>query len=224
MFNQTLRMPIECRQESKKYVLCEQTPFVQKCCSGYMQCEVDNSAKTVSPRNRLFLAQCQSSKWFDFIQNFVLEMFSWTRGMPIWGTWSFLASQNFLAKTIKWYNVVSTSRKTFSKCSSGHEDSGLDTLVEYFCQKSKTSSLKIGKQFQIYNFFSNKKSFVPECFSGHMECEVDNTAKSVSPRNRLFLAHCPKFELFWFQPKIFPRNVPLDTWNAYLRNLEFSCK
>ena len=57
----------------------------------------------------------QRSKCFGFSENFFLEMFRWTRRMPIRGTWSFLASQNFQTKILKWYKVVSSSRKTFLK-------------------------------------------------------------------------------------------------------------
>ena len=76
-------------------------------------------------------------------------------------------------------------------------------LSKTFAKNQELFPLKISKQRQINVFFSQKKSFVPECFSGHMESEVDNTAKTVSQRKRLFLAHCPKVEMFRFQPKFF---------------------
>ena len=42
-------------------------------------------------------------------------MFHWTRRMPYWRTWSFLANQNFLRKTIKRYKVVPSSKERFTK-------------------------------------------------------------------------------------------------------------
>ena len=41
-----------------------------------------------------------------------------------------------------------------------------------------------------------------------MECGVDNSFKNTSPRNRQFVAHCPKVKKFWFVPKFFPRSAP----------------
>ena len=70
----------------------------------------------------------------------------------------------------------------------------LPKIRNFFLQNQQTVSS--------FCFFSKKK-FVPECFSGHMECEVDNTAKTVLPRNWLFLAYCPKVKMFWFQPFFF---------------------
>ena len=165
----------------------------------------------------------QSSKSFGFSRKFFFEMFRWTRKMPIWGTWSFLASHIFPGKTIKGFKVVSSPRKK------NFQNAPLITKIPVWTPLSKSfaktpeilPSQSTNRVKLI--FFSKVKSFVPECFCGHRECENDNTAKTVLPRNRHFLAHCPKVEMFWFQPKFFPRNVPLDTWNAYLRNLEFSC-
>ena len=42
-------------------------------------------------------------------------MFHWTRRMPYWRTWSFLANQNFVRKTIKRYKVVSSPKARFTK-------------------------------------------------------------------------------------------------------------
>ena len=42
-------------------------------------------------------------------------MFHWTRRMPYWRTWSFLANQSFLGKTITKYKVIPPSEKIFIK-------------------------------------------------------------------------------------------------------------
>ena len=57
----------------------------------------------------------KSSKSFVSSTNLSLRMFHWTRRMPYWRTWSFLANQNFLRKTIKRYKVVPFSKERFTK-------------------------------------------------------------------------------------------------------------
>ena len=42
-------------------------------------------------------------------------MFHWTRRMPYWRTWSFLAKQIFLTKTIRRFKVVFSSKRSFTK-------------------------------------------------------------------------------------------------------------
>ena len=80
-----------------------------------MESEVDNTAKTVSQRKRLFLAHCPKVEMFRFQPKFFLEMFRWSRRMPIWGICSFRASQSFHGLTTKRYDVVSLSKKFFQK-------------------------------------------------------------------------------------------------------------
>ena len=104
-----------------------------------------NLLKMFRQKNGFSLLIAQRSKNFNFSRKFFFEMFRWTRRMLIWGTWSFLASHNFLGKAMKRYKVVSSSKKNLSKCSSGQDDSGLDTFVENFCQKSGISSFKISR-------------------------------------------------------------------------------
>ena len=252
-----------------------------------MQCEVDNSAETISPGNRFLLAQCPKVEKFHFSQNFFFEMFRWTRRMPIWGTWSFLASQNFQRKTLKRYKVVPSPRKTSSKMLTCSRKIRFGEPCWKLLQKSAISSFKVSKQSQIYVFpleknllsqsvsldtrnavlttplktFAMKPAFScslpmfwfqPKFFPGnvdtfgenfcqisgistqyqkkkqnyvffekkinfindflwHMECGVYSSAKIVSPKNRQFFAHCLEVKKFWFSPKAFTRNVPLNT-------------
>ena len=53
----------------------------------------------------------KSSKSFVSSGNLTLRMFHWTRRMPYWRTWSFLANQSFLRKTNTKYKVVPPSKK-----------------------------------------------------------------------------------------------------------------
>ena len=66
-------------------------------------------------------------------------------------------------------------------------------------------------------FFLEKNTFVPKLFSGHMECGVDNSFKNTSPRNRQFLAHCPKVKKFWFVPGL-GLGLGLGFWTLYVQN------
>ena len=120
-----------------------------------------------------------------------LRMFHWTRRMPYWRTLSFFLqirlSSERPSKDIRLYLPPN---KLLPKSSSGHVDFVFDTLVENFCHKSGISSFKIRKECQTY--FFGKKPFVSKFFSAeHMECGVNNSAKSISPTKHHFFAHCP---------------------------------
>ena len=134
-------------------------------------------------------------------------MFHWTRRMPYWRTWSFLAKQIFLTKTIKRLKNVYSSKWNFTK-------NFLWSRGFCFCHPCWKLLPQI-RNFFILNqkkmsnlFFFRKNNFVSKIFSGHMECGVDNSFKNTSPRSRQFVAHCPKVKKFWFVPKFFPRSAP----------------
>ena len=165
-----------------------------------------NLLKMFRQENGFSLLIAQRSKSFGFSRKFFFEMFRWTRRMPNWRTWSFLESHNFLGKTIKWYKLYLFPDKLFSKCSSRHEDSGLDTLVEYFSKNPEILSSKSANSVQ-FMIFSEKKFFCLEVFLWTHEVRCWKLRLKLLAWSRLFLAHCPKVEMFWFQPKFFPGNV-----------------
>ena len=103
-----------------------------------------------------FLLIAQRSKCFGFSENFFLEMFRWTRRIPFRGTWSFLASQNFQTKTLKWYKVVSSSRKTFLKMFLWSRKFRFGDPCWKLLPTSGTSPFRISKQSRKYVFFRKK--------------------------------------------------------------------
>ena len=87
--------------------------FFSKCFSGHTECNFDNSAKTVSPRNWKFSLIWQNSKNFGFSQKFFPETFNWSRKMPSWRPSSFPSSQSVLSKTMKRYKNLTSRREVF---------------------------------------------------------------------------------------------------------------
>ena len=142
------------------FFFSQKKSFVPECFSGHMESEVDNTAKTVSQRKRLFLAHCPKVEMFRFQPKFFLEMFRWSRRLPIWGICSFRASQSFHGLTTKRYDVVSLSKKFFQKIP-------LVTNILIWTHLSKTFAQKPGI-FSPQNpqtesnlcFFFDKKPFV----------------------------------------------------------------
>ena len=57
----------------------------------------------------------QQLERFCFSRILSIRMFHWTRRMPYWRTWSFLAKQIFLTKTIRRFKVVFSSKRSFTK-------------------------------------------------------------------------------------------------------------
>ena len=127
--------------------------------------------------------------------------------MPNWRTWSFLAKQIFLIKSIKKLKVVYSSKWSFTKNFLWSRE----FCFWHPCWKllSQIRKFFILNQKKCQTFFLKKNTFVSNNFSGRMECGVDNSAKNVSPRNRQLLADCPKVKKFWFLPKLFPRSASL---------------
>ena len=162
-----------------------------KSCSGHMECSFGNFANFVVPETQNILAHCPKVRNVLFLPEFrPLECSTGRVECLTDEPWVFFANQIFLRTTIKRHKVVSSSEKVLPKGSSGHVDFVFDTLVENFCHKSGISSFKIRKESQTY--FFGKNPFVSKFFSAeHMECVVNNSAKSISPAKHLFFAHCP---------------------------------
>ena len=77
--------------------------FFSKCFSGHTECSFDNSAKTVSPKNRNFSLISQNLRIFGLSQNFFPETFNWLRRIPSWPwrPWNFRQVNMFSAKPWK---------------------------------------------------------------------------------------------------------------------------
>ena len=174
-----------------------------------MECSFGNSAKFILPETQKILAQCPKVRKVLFLPEFrPLECSTGREECPTDEPAVFLQIRVSSGKPSQNIKLYLLPKKILSILSSGHMDFVFDTFVENFCLKSGISSLKIRKDSQTF-FFGEINLFVSKLFSGHMECGVDNSAKSFSPWNRQLLAHCPKVKKFWFVPKLFPRSAPL---------------
>ena len=136
-------------------------------------------------------------------------MFHWTRRMPNSRTWSFLANQSFLRKTIKRSKVVSSSNSSLTKkflwsrgfCFEHPCRKRLPQIRNFFLQNQKRMSNLL--------FLGEKNPFVSKPLSGPIKCGVHNSANIVSPRSRQIIAPCPKVKKFWFLAKSSPRSAQL---------------
>ena len=138
--------------------------------------------------------------------------FRWRPRMPSWRNWSFTANRNFLGKTKEINKIVSSFKEFFLK------KFYWSRRFQFWhpCRKqlptSGTSLFRISKQSQKNVFFWRKKNILSQSVSlDRWNAVLTNLLKNVSPRKRLFLAHCPKVEKFWFPPEFLLRKVPPDT-------------
>ena len=159
--------------------------------SGHMECSFGTSANFVVPDTQNILAHCPKVRKVLFLPEFGPLECSTGRVECLTGEpWVFLQirlSSEQPSKDIRFYFPPNN---VLPKSSSGHVDFVFDTLVENFCHKSGISSFKIRKECQTY--FFGKKPFVSKFFSAqHMECGVNNSAKTISPTKHHFFAHCP---------------------------------
>ena len=101
--------------KSKNAFFLIKSSTYSKSCSAHMECSFCNSANFILPETQKILAQCPKVRKFCFSRILSLRMFHWTGRMPYWRTWSFLAKQIFLEKTIKRFNVVYSYKQSFTK-------------------------------------------------------------------------------------------------------------
>ena len=90
-------------------------------------------------------------------------MFHWTRRVPYWRTWSFLANQNLVRKPIKRYKVVSSPKERFTK-----KVLWLGGLCFWhLCRKllPQIRNFFIQKQKRMSNIFFWKKTLLSQSFS-----------------------------------------------------------
>ena len=130
------------------------------------------------------LSEPKSLKRFVSSRKVSFGKFRWTPRMPSWRTWSFLANQCFLGKTMEKYKIVASSEEVFFKMFFRSLKFRFPLPSWKRLPTSGISPFKISKQSQ--NYFVWTKLFVSKCFSGNMECCFDKSAKIVSPRNRNF--------------------------------------
>ena len=161
-----------------------------------------NLLKMFRQENGFSLLIAQRSKRFGFSRKFFFEMFRWTRRMLIWGTWSFLASHNFLGKTMKWYKVVFASRKTFFKVLLLSRRFRSGNPCRKFCQKSRNSSIKISKQSQIDIFFE-KTIFCPRVFLWTHRMRIWQHCQNCSSKKPATTCSLPKCHKVLFSSKTF---------------------
>ena len=176
-----------------------------------MECSFGNSAIFVLRETRKILAQSTKVRKTLFLPEISPSKCSTGHAECLPDEHGdFLANQIFLRKTMKRSKVVSSSEESFFKmflwwrgfCCWHPSWELLPKIWIFFIQirEKKTS----------FCFF-RKQNFVTKCFSGHMECGVDNSAKEISSRNQQLFAYSLKVKKFCFLPKFFPRTAPLDT-------------
>ena len=129
-----------------------------------MECSFGNSASFVLPETQKSLAQCPKVRKVLFLLEFrPLECSNGRVESLTDKPWVFLQIRLSSEKPWKDIKLYLPPNKVLPKCSPGHVDSVLDTLVENFCHKSGISSLKIRKDSQTY--FLGKKTRLSQSFS-----------------------------------------------------------
>ena len=166
-----------------------------------MECGLDNSAKTVLPKNWNFSFISQNSRISGFSQKFFPEIFNWTRKMPSWRTWSFPSSQKFLRKTMKRYEEVPSFRKTFLKMFFWTRRVRFLHPCWKPLPKFRTISTQSQKRFSKLRFREKKQSSSSNGFSDHMECVFGKSATHVSPDKRSFFDQSPGGKKVLFSPE-----------------------
>ena len=102
-------------------------------------------------------------------------------------------------KDIKLYLLPET---LFPRCWPVHEKSGLENLVESFCQKSAISSFKISKQSQIY-VFPSEKNLLSQSVSLDTRNAVLTTPLKTFAIRPAFSCSLPKSRNFLVSAKFF---------------------
>ena len=152
--------PLKISKQSQIYVFFPKKNLLSQSVSlDTWKAKLTTLPKLFRKESVFFLHIAQRSKCFGFSQNFFLEMFRWSRRMPIWGICSFRASHSFHGLTTKRYDVASLSKKRFSKTSSGLEYFDLDNLVENFCPKTRNFFHSKSANRVKYMFFFENKTF-----------------------------------------------------------------
>ena len=119
---------------------------LSKICSGHMECSFGNSADFVLPETQKILAQCPKVRKVLFLPDSrPLDCSTGPVECLTDEPWVFLQIRFSSEKPSKDVKLYLPPKKVLPKSSSGHVEFVLDTLVENFCRKPGTSSLKIRK-------------------------------------------------------------------------------
>ena len=129
-----------------------------------MECSFGKSADFVLPETQKILAQCPKVRKVLFLPDSCpLECSTGPVERLTVEPWFFLQIRFSSEKPSIDVKLYLAPNKVLPKCSPGHVDSVLDTVVENFCHKSGITSLKIRIDSQSY--FLGKKTRLSQSFS-----------------------------------------------------------
>ena len=118
-------------------------------------------------------------------------------------------ADNFLFKVRVWWQNVSVTKHSSSKCSILHQTGVCENFAESVPHKGEFITLIVQKRWTR----RNKTSF------GRIKYSIQRMAKIFPPNSGKILDHCPILikNLAFSKENIFSQIVALDTWNAHLK-------